>query len=62
MAPREMSVHFMDEETTEECSWHVAMETDDALLSFIATLRQPWETQFGVELQINIVQPQHSSS
>ena len=62
IAPREMSVHFQYEETNEDCSWHVAMETDDALQSLIETLRQPWESQFGVELQINVVQCEDSNS
>ena len=62
IAPREMSVHFLDEETNEDCSWHVAMETDDALQSLIETLCQPWESQFGVELQINVVQCEDSNS
>ena len=60
--PREMSVHFMDEETSEECSWHIAMETDDALLSLFGTIRQPWEKQFEVQLQVNIVQSQDTTS
>ena len=57
-----MAVHFLDYETNEDCSWHVAMETDDALQSLIETLREPWESQFGVELQINVVQCEDSNS
>ena len=60
-APREMSVHFLDEETNEECSWHITMETDDALLSLVGTIRQPWEKQFEVQLQVNVMQSEVTS-
>ncbi len=53
----ELRIHFLDEQTNEESSWHVTMETEDALLSLVNTIKAPWEEQFGVELQVNILAP-----
>ena len=30
------------------------METDNAVISLVEAVREPWESQFGVELQISI--------
>ncbi len=59
-APCEASLRFLDEATNEESAWRVAMETEEALAALVGALQQPWEAQFGVELQINMVPPSSS--
>ena len=45
---------FSDETSGEECKWAVAMETENARQSLVHTVKELWEAEFGVDLQINI--------
>ena len=53
--PWEVTIHFLDEQTSEESAWMVAMETQQSQQALQQAIREPWQQQFGVDLQINLV-------
>ncbi|XP_052092248.1 serine/threonine-protein kinase 11-interacting protein-like isoform X2 [Mytilus californianus] len=46
---------FFHEESQQEVSWHIAMTTDSAVLSLVNAIREPWENEFGVDLDVTPV-------
>ena len=54
---KDVTFHFLDETRGEDCQWKIAMETANARQCLVESVRELWEAEFGVELQINVVQP-----
>jgi hypothetical protein len=46
---------FFNEESQEEVSWHISMATDAGVLSLVSAIREPWEKEFGVDLDVTPV-------
>ena len=59
--PTEAALRFVDECSQDETVWRVAMETKPSLLSLVSSISQPWEAEFGVDLQVNVcIEPEQS--
>ncbi|CAC5369450.1 unnamed protein product [Mytilus coruscus] len=43
---------FFNEESQQEVSWRIAMATDSTVLSLVNAIREPWENEFGVDLDV----------
>ncbi|KAI0211364.1 hypothetical protein LSAT2_003832 [Lamellibrachia satsuma] len=52
--PTKAALHFVDECSQEETVWRIVMETKPSLLSLVSSISQPWEREFGVDLQVNV--------
>ncbi|KAL5009658.1 hypothetical protein ScPMuIL_011963 [Solemya velum] len=50
--PKQLRLIFFNEESQEEASWHIAMETVSGVSSLVESVRGPWEAEFGVELDV----------
>lgn len=50
---RHLKLTFFNEELSQECSWYVVMETDKGVQSLVAAIREPWENEFGIELELS---------
>ncbi|XP_046575315.1 LOW QUALITY PROTEIN: serine/threonine-protein kinase 11-interacting protein-like [Haliotis rubra] len=55
MDKRQMRLSFFNEHTGLETKWQITMETTNGVQSLVNGIRQPWEEEFGVELDVTMV-------
>ncbi|XP_071103908.1 serine/threonine-protein kinase 11-interacting protein-like [Haliotis cracherodii] len=55
MDKRRMILSFFNEQTGLETKWQITMETTNGVQLLVNGIRQPWEDEFGVELDIMMV-------
>ncbi|XP_019616533.1 PREDICTED: serine/threonine-protein kinase 11-interacting protein-like [Branchiostoma belcheri] len=53
-APCNLSLDFLNEDTSEESSWHLLTETPESTEALVSAVKEPWETMFGVDLQLTV--------
>ncbi|XP_078661486.1 serine/threonine-protein kinase 11-interacting protein-like isoform X1 [Branchiostoma floridae x Branchiostoma belcheri] len=53
-APCNLSLDFLNEDTSEESSWHLLTETPESMEALVSAVKEPWETMFGVDLQLTV--------
>ncbi|XP_078580309.1 serine/threonine-protein kinase 11-interacting protein-like isoform X2 [Branchiostoma floridae x Branchiostoma japonicum] len=53
-APCNLSLDFLNEDTSEESSWHLLTETPESTEALVSAVKEPWEAMFGVDLQLTV--------
>ncbi|XP_014666190.1 PREDICTED: serine/threonine-protein kinase 11-interacting protein-like [Priapulus caudatus] len=51
----EVTIAFLNEDSGEEQKWRLRVETSSARKALIAAIRDPWQNQFAVDLQVTQV-------
>ena len=51
----DLSISFFSESSEEECKWDIVLETERSLERLVSAIKEPWEAEFGVDLQVNLV-------
>ena len=46
---------FFNEESQKEAVWHITMATANGVKSLISAVKETWESEFGIDLDINPV-------
>lgn len=49
-----MRITFFNEKSGEEGSWIITMETEKCVMQMIEAIRQPWEEEFAVNMDVEI--------